>query len=344
MPASPPIKSLMNRLAAGERLDEEAIRAALVLLSGEDASEAARAAFLMALRVRGETVPEITGAARHLRAHMRTVTAPAGAIDIVGTGGDGLSTYNVSTCAAIVAAGAGAIVAKHGNRSVSSKSGASDVLSALGVRLDAPLDTVELSIREAGVGFLWAPVHHPAMKTWAGVRGDLGIRSLFNLLGPLANPAGVKRMVLGVFDRAWVEPIADVLVNLGAEHAFVVHGADGMDELTTTGESFVAEVADGEVSVFTVSPEDAGLERCEISQLVGGDAETNAAALRAVLDGDKSPYRDIVLMNAGAALVVADKAANIREGVARAARAIDEGQAKAALDRLVRITTGAGPA
>ncbi len=344
MPASPAIKSLMNRLAGGERLDEEAIRAALMLLSGEDTSEAARAAFLMALRVRGETVQEITGAARHLRAHMRTVTAPAGAIDIVGTGGDGLSTYNVSTCAAIVAAGAGAVVAKHGNRSVSSKSGASDVLAALGVKLDAPLDTVEAAIREAGVGFLWAPMHHPAMKTWAGVRGELGIRSLFNLLGPLANPAGVERMVLGVFDKSWVEPLADVLVNLGTVRAFVVHGADGMDELTTTGETFVAEVADGDVSVFTVTPEDAGLSRSDVGQLVGGDAAANAAALRSVLDGAPGAYRDIVLMNAGAALVVADKAANIREGVARAAHAIDRGHAREALARLVAITNAGPPA
>ncbi|MEL7048976.1 MAG: anthranilate phosphoribosyltransferase, partial [Pseudomonadota bacterium] len=214
MPVSPETKSLLNRVASGDTLDEEAVIAALELLSADDATPEARAAFLMGLRVRGETVAELTGAAKHLRAHMLTVAAPDDAIDIVGTGGDGHGTYNVSTCAAIVAAGAGLKVAKHGNRSVSSKSGASDVLTALGVKLDADFDTVSRAINGAGVGFLWAPMHHPLMKTWGPVRAELGIRSLFNLMGPLCNPANVQQQVIGVFAESWVEPLADVLVNL----------------------------------------------------------------------------------------------------------------------------------
>lgn len=340
MPASPEIKALMSDLADGRRLDEDAIGSALTLLSGAAGTPEARAAFLMALRVRGESVGELTGAAMYLREHMLTVAAPPEAVDIVGTGGDGHSTYNVSTCAALVAAGAGLKVAKHGNRSVSSKSGASDVLAALGVKLDPKFETVSEAISRAGVGFLWAPMHHPTMKTWASVRGELGIRSLFNLLGPLCNPAGVKRQVLGVFSREWVEPVADALVNLGTEHAWVVHGHDGMDELTTTGPSQVAEVIDGQVTVFTVTPEDCGLPRATLADLKGGEADTNAAALRAVLNGERSAYRDIVLMNAGAALVVGEKTGNLKDGVQRAARAIDEGHAKAALEALVAISNG----
>jgi anthranilate phosphoribosyltransferase len=269
---------------------------------------------------------------------MLRVNAPRGAVDIVGTGGDGHNTYNVSTCAAFVAAGAGLHVAKHGNRSVSSLSGASDVLQALGVRLDVPPATVEKAIAEAGCGFLWAPVHHPAMKAWAPIRAELGVRTLFNLLGPLCNPASVKRQVLGVFDRKWVEPLAHVLKNLGSEHAWVVHGNDGLDELSTTGPTSVAELRDGNIAVFEVTPEDAGLPRASLADLRGGDAKTNAAALRAVLDGAPGPYRDIVLMNAGAALVVGDKVASLADGVQRAAAAIDTGRARSTLDRLIAIS------
>ncbi|MEO1206227.1 MAG: anthranilate phosphoribosyltransferase [Pseudomonadota bacterium] len=341
MPVTPDIKALLNRVAAGERLDQDSVIAALELLGGDGGTPEARAAFLMGLRVRGETVAELTGAARHLRAHMLTVEAPDDAVDIVGTGGDGHGTYNVSTCAALVAAGAGLHVAKHGNRSVSSKSGASDVLAALGVKLDADLAVVSRAIRDAGVGFCWAPMHHPTMKTWAPVRAELGIRSLFNLLGPLCNPAGVRRMVIGVFAEAWVAPVADALVNLGATHAWVVHGADGMDELTTTGPTMVAEVKDGEVTLFTVTPEVAGLQPATLDDLRGGDNVENARALREVLDGAAGPYRDIVVLNAAAALVVCERATNLADGAQQAAAAIDDGRAKAALDRLVSISNGA---
>lgn len=341
MATTPAIKSLMNRLAGGAKLDEDEIVEALGLLGGAEASGEQRAAFLMALRVRGESVDEITGAARSLRSGMVRITAPDGAVDIVGTGGDSHGTYNVSTCAAIVAAGAGVTIAKHGNRSVSSKSGASDVLSALGVRIDAPLPRVEAAINQAGIGFLWAPMHHPAMKTWGPVRAELGIRSLFNLLGPICNPAGVKRQVVGVFAREWVEPIAEALSKLGSDHVWVVHGADGMDELTTTGVSTVAELVDGSIAVFEVAPEDAWLPRASLDDLKGGDADENAEAINALLAGKTGAFRDIVLLNAAAALIVGGKAASLQDGVKRAAKSIDSGAARAALDRLISITARA---
>ncbi len=332
------IKPIIASLAAGTALTEDEMHDALDLMTEGHATPVQMGAFLMALRLRGETVAEITGAARLLRSKMLTVDAPAGAIDIVGTGGDGHNTYNVSTCAALVAAGAGLKVAKHGNRSVSSLSGASDVLAALGVKLDVPPSTNERAIREAGCGFLWAPVHHPAMKAWAAVRGELGIRTMFNMLGPLCNPASVKRQVLGVFDDRWVEPLAHVLKNLGSEHAWVVHGADGLDELSTTGPTRVAELRNGAVRVFEVTPDSAGIPRASLADLKGGDAQVNAAALRGVLAGEAGPYRDIVLLNAAAALIVGGKASTIRDGAALAAAAIDDGRASVVLDRLVAIT------
>ncbi|MGQ0672200.1 MAG: anthranilate phosphoribosyltransferase [Hyphomicrobium sp.] len=334
------IKTTLQKLAAGTTLGEEEMTEALAAFTEGGATPSQMAAFLMALRVRGETLAELTGAARFLRSRMVTIEAPPGAIDIVGTGGDGHNTYNVSTCAAFVAAGAGAKVAKHGNRSVSSLSGASDVLSALGVKLDGPLPAVTRAISEAGVGFLWAPVHHPAMKAWAPVRADLGVRTIFNLLGPISNPAGVKRQVVGVFARQWVEPIAETLKALGTHHAWVVHGQDGLDELSTTGSTTVAEVSDGMITLFEVTPEDAGLPRTSLADLKGGDAKANAEALRGVLASEPGPYRDIVLLNAAAALIVAGKAASLADGVARAAQAIDSGAARAALDALVLITQG----
>ncbi len=329
------IKSILERTASGETFDEDTIAAALDALMSETATDIQRAAFLMALRVRGETLTELAGAARLLRQRMLSVNVPAGAVDIVGTGGDSHGTYNVSTCAAIVAAGAGLTVAKHGNRSVSSKSGASDVLQALGVKIDLSPDEVSAVIASAGIAFMWAPMHHPAMKIWAPARGAIQIRTLFNLLGPIANPGRVTRQVVGVFDAQWVEPIADALVNLGAEHVWVVHGSDGMDELTTTGPTMIAEVQDGAVSVFEVTPQQAGLPIANLDDLKGGDASVNAQAIRDLLDGKKSAYRDIVCLNAGAALVVGERAANIADGVKLAAAAIDNGRAKAALEKLV---------
>jgi len=336
---APELKRLIKKVSTGACLEEDEIETALDIMSVGGATPVQMGAFLMALCVRGETVEEITGAARLMRARMATVNAPAGAIDIVGTGGDQHGTYNVSTCAAIVAAGAGAKVAKHGNRSVSSLSGASDVLTALGVKVGVGANVVERAIHEAGVGFMWAPTHHPAMKQWAPVRAELGIRTIFNLLGPLCNPAGVKRQVLGVFDRKWIEPLAHVMKNLGSEHVWIVHGCDGMDELTTTGPSTVAELKDGDIAVFEITPEDAGLQRAALADLKGGDASANALAIRTLLEGEPGPFRDIVLLNTAAALIVADKAANLADGVERAALSIDSGAAMAALNKLIAATT-----
>jgi anthranilate phosphoribosyltransferase len=334
------LKVLIQKVSTGATLSGEEIRTALEIMTDGHATAAQMGAFLMALRVRGETVEEITGAARFARSRVLAVRAPAGSVDIVGTGGDGHGTFNVSTCAALVAAGAGLPIAKHGNKAASSLSGASDVLSALGVTLSADVGRIERAIQEAGIGFMAAPYHHPAFKHWAPVRAELGIRTLFNLLGPIANPAGVKRQVVGVFSWQWVEPIAHTLNKLGCEHVWVVHGHDGLDELTTTGSTDVAEVKNGTVTVFEVTPADAGLPPAKLSDLKGGNPAHNAAALRAVLDGVKGPYRDIVLLNAAAALVVGDRAANLADGVAIAAHAIDSGAAKRTLAALVRISNG----
>ena len=333
-----PIKDILRDLSKGIALDRSHFRDTLELMTSDAASAPQKAAFLALLRGRGETVAEITGAAELLRGAMIRVGAPAGAVDIVGTGGDGHGTFNVSTCAAFVVAGCGVPVAKHGNRAVSSKSGASDVLAALGVNLDiAPLD-VERAIAQAGVGFLWAPLHHPLMKAWAPVRAELGFRSIFNLLGPICNPAGVTRHVIGVFDQVWIAPVAEVLRNLGSEHAWVVHGADGLDELTTTGITHGAELKNGQIRALRIAPEDAGLPRTRLADLVGGDAAANAVALRKVLAGMPGAYRDIVLLNAAAALIVGGKVSDLASGVKLAAEAIDTGKASAALEGLVRIT------
>ena len=334
------LRALIQKVSGGATLAEEEIRTALDQMTAGAATPAQMGAFLMALRVRGETVEEITGAAQMLRSRMKRVEVPPDAIDIVGTGGDSHGTYNVSTCAALIAAGAGVRVAKHGNRRVSSKSGASDVLAELGVKLDVPLDTISRCVAQAGIGFLWAPQHHPAMKHWAPIRGELGIRTIFNLLGPISNPGGVKRQVVGVFSWHWVEPIAHVLNNLGARHVWVVHGHDGLDELTTTGATDVAELKDGKIEVFEVTPADAGLLPAKLSDLRGGDEKENAAAIRDVLAGKRTPLRDIAVLNAAAALIVADKAANLMDGAALAAHAIESGAARAALERLVAISNG----
>ncbi len=335
---APELKRTIQKVSTGACLRDDEIEAALDIMSSGGATPVQMGAFLMALRVRGETIEEITGAARLLRARMLEVNAPAGAIDIVGTGGDSHGTYNVSTCAAIVAAGTGTKVAKHGNRSVSSLAGASDVLTALGVRVDVGPNVVARAISQSGVGFMWAPMHHPAMKQWAPVRAELGIRTIFNLLGPVCNPARVKHQVIGVFDKKWVEPLAHVMKNLGSEHVWVVHGGDGMDELTTTTSSTVAELKDGDIAVFEVTPEDAGLSRAALVDLKGGDAAANAAAIRVLLEGEPGPFRDIVLLNTAAALIVAGKASCLADGVERAARSIDSGAAMSALDKLIAAT------
>ncbi len=336
------LRQLIQKVSGGATLSEDEIRTALEQMTAGAATPAQMGAFLMALRVRGETVEEIAGAAQMLRAKMNRVEVAPDAIDIVGTGGDAHGTYNVSTCAALIAAGAGVKVAKHGNRRVSSKSGASDVLAELGVKLEVPAATIARCVNEAGVGFLWAPMHHPALKHWAPIRGELGIRTIFNLLGPICNPAGVKRQVVGVFSWHWVEPIAHVLNSLGAEHVWVVHGHDGLDELTTTGATDVAELKGGKVTVFEVTPADAGLAPAKLSDLKGGDERENAHAIREVLAGKKTPLRDIAILNAAAALIVAGKAANLLDGAAMAAHSIESGAAQRALDRLVAISNGRG--
>jgi anthranilate phosphoribosyltransferase len=336
-------KALLARVAQGESLSEaEAAEAFDAMMSG-DCTPAQMGGFLMALRVRGETVAEITGAARTMRAKALSIDAPEGAIDTVGTGGDGAGTFNVSTATALVVAGSGVPVAKHGNRNFSSKSGSADILAALGVNLDAEPAIVRRAIWEAGIGFLMAPRYHSAMRHVGPTRVELGTRTIFNLLGPLSNPAGARRQLVGVFAPQWVEPVAEVLGRLGSERAWVVHGG-GLDEITTTGPTLVAELDGGRVRTFEVTPEDAGLPRARLADLKGGEPAENAARLVALLEGEPGPLRDIVLLNSAAALIVAGKAADLKEGVARAAQAIRDGSARHALDRLVAITNEPPPA
>lgn len=297
------------------------------------------ACFLTELSDRGETAGEIAGAARAMRARLIPIRAPANAIDVCGTGGDGHHTLNVSTAVSLVVAACGVPVAKHGNRAASSKSGSADVLAALGVNLDADMALVAESLRVNNIGFMMAPRHHAAMRFVGPTRVELGTRTIFNLLGPLANPAAAKRQLLGVFSRQWIAPVAEVLGQLGSERAWVVHGSDGLDELTTTGASYVAELKDGKVTTFEVTPEDAGLARVTADALKGGDPAHNAQAIIAMLDGATGPYRDIVLLNAAAALIVAGKAADLKAGVKLAAEAIASGKAKATLAALVATST-----
>lgn len=334
----PVLSDLIAKAADGQALTEAEATAAFEDLMSGSATPVQIAALLVALRVRGETVAEITGAARVMRAKALAVAAPLDAIDTCGTGGTGLHTLNISTAVGFVVAGAGVPVAKHGNRAVSSRSGSADVLESLGVHLAAPAQVMEQAIAQAGIGFLLAPKHHAAMKHVMPVRNELATRTVFNLLGPLANPAGAKRQLMGVYHRDWVKPLAEVLRNLGSEQAWVVHGDDGLDELTTTGPTHVAELKDGNIRTFMIRPEEVGLPEVPFEALLGGDPADNAAALRALLDGATGPYRDIVLFNAGAALMIAGKAADLDAGMAMAADAIDTGRARTALDRLVAIT------
>jgi anthranilate phosphoribosyltransferase len=336
------LKPLIGKAAQGPLTREQAETAFAAIMEG-DATPAQVGGFLMALRTRGETVAEYAAAAAVMRAKCLRVRAPEGAIDIVGTGGDGKGTLNISTAAAFVVAGAGVPVAKHGNRGLSSKSGSAEVLAELGVNIDADFALVEESIRVAGIGFMMAPRHHGAMRHVAGPRVELGTRTIFNLLGPLANPAGVKRQLVGVFAAEWIEPLAEVLGRLGSRFAWVVHGSDGLDELTTTGATLVAEWDGSRVRRFEVTPEDAGLPRGRLEDLKGDDPAHNAEAIRAVLTGVKGPFRDAVVLGAAGALVVAGLAEGLREGARLAAESVDSGAALAALDRLVRITNGPAP-
>ena len=331
-------KALIGKVATGASLSrEEATKAFDLMMSGA-ATPSQMGGLLLALRIRGETIDEITGAVTTMRAKMLRVDAPANAIDVVGTGGDASGTYNISTLASLIVAGAGVPVAKHGNRALSSKSGAADVLTALGVKIELTPEQVSRCIHEAGIGFMFAPAHHPAMKNVGPTRVELGTRTIFNLLGPLSNPAGVKRQMVGVFSKQWVEPLAEALKNLGSEAAWVVHGSDGLDEITLCGRTSVAALENGKVRSFEIAPEDVGLMPCKPDDLRGGDAAANAAALLDVLKGAKGPHRDVAVMNAGAALVVAGKAANLKEAVALAQQSIDSGAALKKLDRLKAVS------
>jgi anthranilate phosphoribosyltransferase len=328
------LKPILARLADAERLTEAEAEEAFGIIMGGEATPAQIAGLLMAMRVRGETVAELTGAVRAMRARMTAIEAPPDAMDIVGTGGDGVGTLNISTATAMVVAGTGVPVAKHGNRNLSSKSGAADAISALGISLDVPIDRLPAVLAETGMVFLMAPRHHASMRHAAGPRVELGTRTIFNLLGPMANPARVRRQMTGAFAPEWLRPMAETLARLGTERAWLVHG-QGLDELTLAGESQVVSLeADGSIRDFTVAPEDAGLPRAPTDAVKGGDPAHNAAALEALLNGTASPYRDVVLLNAAAALIVAGRAGDLRDGAAIAARAIDDGAALGVLTRL----------
>ncbi|MGM4906100.1 anthranilate phosphoribosyltransferase [Tardiphaga sp. 1201_B9_N1_1] len=332
------LRAIIAKVATGASLSREEASAAFDSMMSGEATPSQMGGLLMALRVRGETVDEITGAVEVMRAKMLRVDAPAGAVDVVGTGGDGSGSVNVSTCASFIVAGCGVPVAKHGNRALSSRSGAADVLAALGVRIDLTPDDVSRCLRETGIGFMFAPAHHPAMKNVGPTRVELATRTIFNLLGPLSNPAGVTRQMVGVFSRQWVLPLAQVLKNLGSESAWVVHGSDGLDEITLTGPTFVAALENGNIRSFEISPEDAGLPRTGPDSLKGGDAQENAASLQAVLDGKPSAFRDVALLNAAAALIVAGKVKDVKEGVALGQKSLDSGAALEKLKRLVAVS------
>lgn len=330
-------KPLLARLADGATLSEADAQVFFSACLRGEPTPAQVAAALTAMRMRGETVGEIIACARAMREAAVTLDHPYQVIDVCGTGGDGLHTLNISTAVAFVAAAGGLKVAKHGNRALSSRSGGADVLAALGVNINASREQQLRALAQAGLCFMFAQAHHGAMKHVSPIRAELGFRTLFNLLGPLGNPAGAQRQVLGVFSERWVEPLARVLGGLGVERAWVVHGG-GMDEMTTTGETLVAEYREGQVRLFTITPEAVGLPRAALSDLTGGSPEVNAEALRSLLQGETGAYRDIVALNAAAAFLVADKVETLSEGVALAGQVIDDGRALAALDRLCEIT------
>ncbi len=331
-------KPFIAKVATGATLSRDEARDAFETILSGGVTNAQAAAFLMALRVRGETAEEIAGAVSAMRAKMLTVKAPSDAIDIVGTGGDSSGSYNVSTLAAIITAACGVPVAKHGNRAASSRSGAADVLTALGVKVGLDPAGTEACIARAGVGFMFAPTHHASMRHVAPVRTELGTRTIFNLVGPLSNPAGVKKQLIGAFSETWLEPMVKVLASLGSTRIWAVHGSDGLDEITTTGPTRVVSLENGKIESFQIGPDDVGLARAKPEDLRGGEPAQNAAALTAVLDGQKSAFRDIAAFNAGAALLVAGKASDLRDGLAQAESSIDSGRAKAALAALVAIS------
>ena len=330
-----------EKVTSGAALTEGEAREAFLCIMQGGVSEIQLAGFLVALKTRGETADEIAGAVSAMRRLMVPVTAPEGAIDIVGTGGDVKGTFNISTASAFVLAGGGVPVAKHGNRAVSSKSGSADVLEKLGVNINLPPERIAACFENAGLAFLWAPAHHPAMRHAAAVRQGLKLRTVFNLLGPLLNPAGTKRQLIGTFAEQWLLPMAETMNRANAVHVWTVHAADGMDELSTTGISHVVELKDGKLVSFNVHPSDAGLPLAQPADLQGGTPEDSAAAMRALLSGKRGPFRDIVLLNAAAAFIIAGKAAELKEGVRLAEASIDEGRALNALDALIECSQAA---
>jgi len=334
------ISLCLTAFARGTYPEDSAFAGAFDELMSGDVADAAIGGFLIGLAALGERPVDIASGARAMRSRMTRITAPDGAIDTCGTGGDGKGAWNISTAAAIIAAGAGATVAKHGNRAASSKSGSSDVLAELGVKLDCPPQVVERALDEARVGFLFAPAHHAAVRHVGPARQTLGVRTVFNLLGPLSNPAGVKRQLLGVYDRRWLVPMAEALRNLGCEHALLMCGEDGMDELTTTGRSHIAELRDGGIREYSFHPDEAGISLASAEALQGGSPSHNAAAIRNILDGQRGAFRDIAALNAGAALVLAGLADTIAAGTRLAEAAIDDGRARTALARMVAISQG----
>ena len=334
------LKTHLAKVAAGESLSADEAREAFSIIMSGEATLAQIGGFLMALRVRGETVPEIVGAVGVMREKMLRVRAPANAMDIVGTGGDGTKTYNISTLASFIVAGAGVPVAKHGNRALSSKSGAADALSCLGVKLDIGPEQIEACISDAGIGFMFAQLHHSAMRYVGPARAELGTRTIFNILGPLANPAGVKRQLVGVFSPHWLHPVAETLRDLGSESVWVVHGS-GLDEITTTGPTDIVAVEDGKIRSFKLTPADFGVPVANLEDIRGGDGTENARALRAVLAGERNAYRDVSLANAAASLVVAGVADSLKSGMTLAIESLESGAAAGALEKLVDVSNSA---
>ena len=334
------IKAALNKIADRQDLTGEEMRGVMRIIMAGEATPSQIGAFLMGMRIKGESVGEIAAAVSILREQMVPVIAPEGAVDIVGTGGDGIGSLNISTATALVVAAAGVPVAKHGNKALSSKSGSSQALEALGVKLDLTPDQISHTIAQAGIGFMFAPSHHPAMRHVGPARSEMGVRTLFNLLGPQSNPAGVRRYLLGVYSQQWVEPVAAALLANRAIKAWVVHSSEGLDELSTSGPNFVAQIANGDLRSFELHPEQVGLRLTDPKDLLGGTPEENAAAIHALLDGAQGAYRDTVLLNAGAALLVADKVETIEDGIALAKETVDSGKAKATLARLVAVSNG----
>jgi len=332
------LSPFLAKLQKRQALSVEQAQAAFDAIFTGSVPEEQIGSFLLALHEKGETTNEILGAVISMRAHAVTITAPENAIDIVGTGGDAHGTLNISTAAALVVAGCGVPVAKHGNRAATSKSGSSDVLAALGINLEPPLPVLEQCLAEANLCFLFAPRHHPAMRHVAAVRKKLGVRTILNLLGPLTNPAQVKKHLIGVYSKEWLRPMADVLHTLGSQTAWLTHGHDGMDELTTVTPSDVVALQNSAIKTFTLSPHDTGLQPPTPQDLQGGDATHNAEALKRLLSGEKSAYRDIVTLNAAAALLVADQATDLTHGITLAAESLDSGAARDTLQKLVEVT------